>query len=138
MVLTRRCQGALGGLGQLFFQLTKLTSSQQSSDYPHEYHNFEVSLKLNWKDVIGSDLDNVLQGFNFGCSGSTYFEYPILTSGTYNGGSPGADRVVYDNLDNFCCTSKIFDFAHSILVLCLACLTHTGAPSTNGFVECNF
>ncbi|EKM84190.1 hypothetical protein AGABI1DRAFT_110753 [Agaricus bisporus var. burnettii JB137-S8] len=72
-----------------------------AGDYPHEYHNFE--------------------GFNFGCSGSTYFEYPILTSGTYNGGSPGADRVVYDNLDNFC-----------------SCLTHTGAPSTNGFVECNF
>ncbi|KAF5352780.1 hypothetical protein D9756_006042 [Leucocoprinus leucothites] len=53
-----------------------------AGDYPHEYHNFE--------------------GFSFTTCAGTFFEYPILTSGVYNGGSPGADRVIYDNSDRFC------------------------------------
>lgn len=69
--------------------------------YPHQYHDYE--------------------GFSFGCSGSTYYEYPIVSGSIYTGGSPGADRVIYDNNGSFC-----------------ACLTHTGASTTNGFVECSF
>ncbi|KAL9716555.1 hypothetical protein Ac2012v2_001003 [Leucoagaricus gongylophorus] len=72
-----------------------------ASNYPHQYRNFE--------------------GFSFGCSGNTYFEYPIISGSVYTGGAPGADRVIYDNNGSFC-----------------ACLTHTGAPTTNGFVECRF
>ncbi|KXN86778.1 Guanyl-specific ribonuclease Po1 [Leucoagaricus sp. SymC.cos] len=70
-----------------------------AGDYPHEYHDFE--------------------GFDFTTCSGTFFEFPILTSGTYNGGSPGADRVIYDQSGRFC-----------------ACLTHTGASTTNGFVRC--
>ncbi|KAK2871993.1 hypothetical protein FQN49_002649 [Arthroderma sp. PD_2] len=44
------------------------------SSYPHEYHNYE--------------------GFEFKGLGGPFFEFPILTSGVYTGGSPGADRVV--------------------------------------------
>ncbi|KIL71750.1 hypothetical protein M378DRAFT_64891, partial [Amanita muscaria Koide BX008] len=70
--------------------------------YPHQYKDFE--------------------GFTFDqCSGSTYYEYPLIAGDVpYNGKSPGADRVVYDNSGNFC-----------------ACLTHTGA-SGNNFQECSF
>ncbi|KAF8632998.1 hypothetical protein AX15_001595 [Amanita polypyramis BW_CC] len=73
-----------------------------AGNYPHQYNDFE--------------------GFSFpNCTG-TFFEYPILTGGVlYNGGSPGADRVIYDTSGDFC-----------------ACLTHTGAPMTNGFLECSF
>lgn len=69
------------------------------SNYPHQYHNYE--------------------GFSFPSScGSTYYEYPLKTSGVYTGGSPGADRVIYGNTGAFC-----------------GCLTHTGA-SGNNFLEC--
>ncbi|KAF8349719.1 Ribonuclease/ribotoxin, partial [Amanita rubescens] len=65
---------------------------------------------------------NGFQGFTFSCPGSTYYEYPILADGDlYSGGSPGADRVIYDNDGNFC-----------------ACLIHTGASTYDGFVECTF
>ncbi|KAH9947719.1 ribonuclease T1 [Amylocystis lapponica] len=68
-------------------------------DYPHQYHDYE--------------------GFSFSCSG-TYYEYPLESGSTYTGGSPGADRVIYNDSDDFC-----------------ACLTHTGASGDN-FVECTF
>ncbi|TFY78334.1 hypothetical protein EWM64_g5679 [Hericium alpestre] len=70
-------------------------------DYPHQYHDYE--------------------GFSFPSCKGEFFEYPIERSGVYTGGSPGADRVIYDKDDDFC-----------------ACLTHTGASSEDGFVECNF
>ncbi|KAI0756788.1 ribonuclease ribotoxin [Daedaleopsis nitida] len=69
------------------------------SDYPHQYHDYE--------------------GFSFqSCSGE-FFEFPLKENGIYTGGSPGADRVIYDTSGNFC-----------------ACLTHEGA-SGNNFVECD-
>nr|AAB32829.1 RNase Po1=guanine nucleotide-specific RNase [Pleurotus ostreatus, fruit bodies, caps, Peptide, 101 aa] [Pleurotus ostreatus] len=71
-----------------------------SGNYPHVYNNFE--------------------GFSFSCT-PTFFEFPVFRGSVYSGGSPGADRVIYDQSGRFC-----------------ACLTHTGAPSTNGFVECRF
>ncbi|KAJ6789130.1 hypothetical protein PWT90_01522 [Aphanocladium album] len=43
------------------------------SSYPHKYNNYE--------------------GFDFPVPG-TYYEFPIKSSGKYNGGSPGADRVI--------------------------------------------
>ncbi|TFK56587.1 ribonuclease T1 [Heliocybe sulcata] len=70
-----------------------------ASDYPHQYHDYE--------------------GFDFpSCSGS-FYEFPLESGRAYTGGSPGADRVIYDRSGDFC-----------------ACLTHTGA-SGNDFVECN-
>ena len=45
-----------------------------SSKYPEKYNDYE--------------------GFGFGGASKPYYEFPILESGTYNGGSPGADRVI--------------------------------------------
>ncbi|KAK7038382.1 Ribonuclease/ribotoxin [Favolaschia claudopus] len=72
-----------------------------SDSYPHTFRNDE--------------------GLSMWCSGSTSFmEYPILSGGaTYTGGSPGADRVVFNTAGTYC-----------------AVITHTGASSTNGFVSC--
>ncbi|CAK4030265.1 guanyl-specific ribonuclease F1 [Lecanosticta acicola] len=69
-----------------------------SDDYPHTYNNYE--------------------GFDFPVSGP-YQEFPIEESGVYTGGSPGADRVVF-NSDG--------EYAGAI--------THTGA-SGNDFVGCS-
>ncbi|KAK7518467.1 guanyl-specific ribonuclease F1 [Phyllosticta citricarpa] len=69
-----------------------------SNDYPHTYNNYE--------------------GFDFVVSGP-YQEWPLLTSGTYSGGSPGADRVVFNSNCEWAGT-----------------ITHTGA-SGNNFVGCS-
>ncbi|KAF2770670.1 hypothetical protein EJ03DRAFT_326293 [Teratosphaeria nubilosa] len=69
-----------------------------NDDYPHTYNNYE--------------------GFGFPVSGH-YQEFPIEESGVYTGGSPGADRVVF-NTDG--------EYAGAI--------THTGA-SGNDFVGCS-
>ncbi|KAL4241736.1 Guanyl-specific ribonuclease N1/T1 [Abortiporus biennis] len=71
-----------------------------ASDYPHQYHDFE--------------------GFDFPSCEGEFFEYPLESGRTYTGGSPGADRVIYDEDGDFC-----------------ACLTHTGA-SDDDFLECDF
>ncbi|KAI0481499.1 guanine specific ribonuclease N1 [Xylaria cf. heliscus] len=69
-----------------------------SGDYPHQYNNYE--------------------GFDFPDPGPWY-EFPILSSEEpYTGGSPGADRVVFDGDGNF-----------------QDAITHTGA-SGNDFVGC--
>lgn len=63
------------------------------------------------------------EGFDFSdyCNGP-YAEYPLKTSSSgYTGGSPGADRVVYDSDDGTFCGA----------------ITHTGASGTN-FVQCNY
>lgn len=55
-----------------------------------------------------TSLTNLLYlctGFDFSdyCDGP-YAEYPLSTkSGGYTGGSPGADRVIYDTNDNSYC-----------------------------------
>ncbi|KAJ3792997.1 guanyl-specific ribonuclease C2 [Lentinula aff. detonsa] len=67
--------------------------------YPHIYHDYE-------------DLDMY-------CSGSTWYEYPILKGGTaYSGGDPGADRIVFNPSGTYC-----------------AVITHTGA-SDDDFLAC--
>ncbi|KAI0361369.1 ribonuclease T1 [Trametes cingulata] len=71
-----------------------------ASDYPHQYHDFE--------------------GFSFPSCAGEFFEYPLEHNRVYTGGSPGADRVIYDEDGDFC-----------------ACLTHTGA-SGDDFLECDF
>ena len=69
-----------------------------SGSYPHQYKNYE--------------------GFDFPTD-APWYEFPILSSfAVYSGGSPGADRVVFDSqgaLDSL--------------------ITHTGA-SGNNFVGC--
>ncbi|TFK86150.1 ribonuclease T1 [Polyporus arcularius HHB13444] len=69
-----------------------------ASGYPHQYHGYE--------------------GFDFpSCSGE--FLYALERNRVCTGGSPGADRVIYDSSGDFC-----------------ACLTHSGA-SGNDFLECD-
>ncbi|KAJ7080205.1 guanyl-specific ribonuclease C2 [Mycena belliarum] len=75
-------------------------------------------------DPIGSDsyphqfFDD--EGLKLFCSGSSWLEYPILAGGkAYSGGSPGADRVIFNTAGTYC-----------------AVVTHTGASSENGFVSC--
>ena len=55
-----------------------MSSHVLSSSYPHQYKNYE--------------------GFKFTCSGSTFYEFPILASGALFDGSirPGPDRVVFE------------------------------------------
>ncbi|KAF4121480.1 guanyl-specific ribonuclease, partial [Geosmithia morbida] len=52
----------------------KAGTTAGSSTYPHRYNNYE--------------------GFSFGGASGPFQEFPILTSGVYTGGSPGADRVI--------------------------------------------
>lgn len=69
------------------------TKFATSSDYPHQYHDFEVG---GYRQ----------KGFPFpSCSGE-FFEYPLEAGTTYDGGSPGADRVIYDEDGDFCGMSK--------------------------------
>ncbi|KAF2090307.1 ribonuclease-domain-containing protein, partial [Saccharata proteae CBS 121410] len=70
-----------------------------SDDYPHTYHNYE--------------------GFDFPVDGP-YEEFPLLEKGVYTGGSPGADRVIFNTAG---------ELAGEI--------THTGASSDDGFVGCS-
>lgn len=69
------------------------SGNYDSSGYPHTYNNYE--------------------GFDFSsfCDGP-YKEYPLkATSSGYTGGSPGADRVVYDSDDGtFCGAVSICSF----------------------------
>lgn len=73
-----------------------------SSKYPEKYNDYE--------------------GFSFGGASKPYYEFPILESGTYKGGEPGADRVVVSTADGDCVLAGV--------------ITHTGA-SGNDFVGCS-
>ncbi|KFY04838.1 hypothetical protein O988_00487 [Pseudogymnoascus sp. VKM F-3808] len=79
-------------------QYVKDGSTAGSSTYPHQYNNYE--------------------GFNFAVAGP-WQEFPLLKSGAYTGGSPGADRVV---INTSCGLAGV--------------ITHTGA-SGNNFVGCS-
>ncbi|KAL7784554.1 Ribonuclease/ribotoxin [Trichoderma ceciliae] len=73
-------------------------SGDDEDSYPHQYNDFE--------------------GFKFPTA-SPWYEFPILSSfKVYTGGSPGADRIIFDSKGNF----------DSVI-------THTGA-SGNDFVAC--
>ncbi|SPN99073.1 related to Extracellular guanyl-specific ribonuclease Fl2 [Cephalotrichum gorgonifer] len=74
-----------------------------NNKYPHRFNNRE--------------------GLVFATSGP-YQEFPIIASGNYSGGSPGADRVVIDPAFQGSC---VF----------VGGMTHTGASTRNGFVECS-
>ncbi|KAK5989376.1 Guanyl-specific ribonuclease N1 [Cladobotryum mycophilum] len=74
------------------------SSGDAEDSYPHQYNDYE--------------------GFKFP-TGSPWYEFPILSSfKVYTGGSPGADRVIFDSQGNFD-----------------SLITHTGA-SGNNFVAC--
>ncbi|KAL4885592.1 Ribonuclease/ribotoxin [Aspergillus karnatakaensis] len=75
-----------------------VSAGDDVNNYPHVYNNYE--------------------GFDFPVS-PTYYEFPILSSGRiYSGGSPGADRVVFNENGQLAGVT-----------------THTGA-SGNNFVSC--
>lgn len=72
---------------------------REEGGYPHTYNNYE--------------------GFDFPVSGP-YQEYPIMNDfQAYDGGSPGADRVIFNTKGVYADT-----------------ITHTGA-SGNAFVDCS-
>ncbi|KAL9095231.1 MAG: hypothetical protein Q9165_002487 [Trypethelium subeluteriae] len=74
------------------------SSGQEIDSYPHQYNDYE--------------------GFSFSTS-SPWYEYPILSSyDVYTGGSPGADRVIFNGAGEY-----------------TALITHTGA-SGDDFLEC--
>ncbi|PKY05708.1 ribonuclease T1 complexed with 2gmp [Aspergillus campestris IBT 28561] len=80
------------------FDLHEQGEAIGDNDYPHKYNNYE-------------DFDFPVE--------PTYYEFPILSSGeVYDGGSPGADRVVFNE------NNKLAGL-----------ITHTGA-SGNDFVAC--
>ncbi|EXJ57348.1 hypothetical protein A1O7_07695 [Cladophialophora yegresii CBS 114405] len=80
------------------FSLLESGQTLGSGDYPHEYNNYE--------------------GFDFPVSGPWY-EFPILSNfEVYSGGSPGADRVIFNE-----------DGAYAGVI------THNGA-SGDDFVAC--
>ncbi|EKG17984.1 Guanine-specific ribonuclease N1/T1 [Macrophomina phaseolina MS6] len=68
------------------------------STYPHTYNNYE--------------------GFDFPVNGP-YQEFPLQKGGAYDGGSPGADRVIINTSCQYA-----------------GAITHTGA-SGNNFVGCS-
>ncbi|KAF2111574.1 Ribonuclease/ribotoxin [Lophiotrema nucula] len=80
------------------YNYVKQGGTAGGSTYPHVYNNYE--------------------GFSFPVAGP-YYEFPLLKSGAYTGGSPGADRVIFN---------KSGQRAGEI--------THTGA-SGNNFVGCS-
>ncbi|GAB7344773.1 hypothetical protein MBLNU457_3240t1 [Dothideomycetes sp. NU457] len=75
-----------------------LAEGRTVNDYPHQYHDYE--------------------GFNFPVNGP-YYEFPLEKGYAYDGGSPGADRAIF----NSNC-----EYAGSI--------THNGA-SGDDFVGCS-
>ncbi|KAI6092390.1 fusion gene containing ompA-signal peptide/RNase T1 [Hypoxylon rubiginosum] len=80
------------------YSLYKSGQTLGSDDYPHQYNDYE--------------------GFDFP-DPAPWYEFPILSSfDVYSGGSPGADRVVFNSGGNY-----------------QASITHTGA-SGNDFVAC--
>jgi hypothetical protein len=86
----------MGDQGEVSRILTNLSSPPDA--YPHQYNDYE--------------------GFSFPTA-APWYEFPILNSfAVYSGGSPGADRIVFDSKGNF----------DSVI-------THTGA-SGNDFVAC--
>lgn len=77
---------------------SRYKSGDTQDDYPHTYNDYE--------------------GFKFPVDGP-YQEYPVLSSfKAYNGSSPGADRVIFNEKGKYAGT-----------------ITHTGA-SGNDFVAC--
>ncbi|KAF2468872.1 ribonuclease-domain-containing protein [Lindgomyces ingoldianus] len=81
------------------YSYVKQGGTAGGSTYPHAYNNYE--------------------GFDFPVSGP-YYEFPLLSSGqTYTGGSPGADRVIFNSGGSLAGE-----------------ITHTGA-SGNNFVGCS-
>ncbi|KAK0530271.1 hypothetical protein OC842_003980 [Tilletia horrida] len=66
---------------------------------------------------------NNYEGFDFSdyCSDSTYNTYPLTTNG-YTGGAPGPDRVIIGKSSRRFCGS----------------ITHTGASTRNGFLQCRY
>jgi len=80
------------------YELYQEDETEGSDDYPHQYKDYE--------------------GFDFPVDGPWY-EFPILSSGeVYSGGSPGADRVVFNGTGDLA-----------------GVITHTGA-SDDDFLQC--
>ncbi|CEJ83173.1 Putative Ribonuclease/ribotoxin [[Torrubiella] hemipterigena] len=97
---THYSAGAVDSASQASCQHVQNGDTAGSSTYPHKYNNYE--------------------GFNFNGVSGPYYEFPILSSGKiYNGGKPGADRVII----NANCEEA-------------GVITHQGA-SGNNFVACS-
>ena len=67
---------------------------------------------------------NDYEKFNFAHAKAPYLEFPVQTSGVYDGGSPGADRIVIGSIAS--------DYSSAVYA---ATITHTGAKGDD-FKEC--
>ncbi|KAK7049891.1 hypothetical protein VNI00_005321 [Paramarasmius palmivorus] len=94
------CAGTSYSSSDVRSAVSRARTGSTINGYPHQFRNDE--------------------GFSLSCS-SPFFEFPLKKGSVYSGGSPGADRVIYNSGGSVC-----------------ACVTHNGAPTTNGFVLCDF
>ncbi|MCJ1305361.1 hypothetical protein MMC08_008175 [Hypocenomyce scalaris] len=85
-------------------QLTSEGQTLGRDKYPHVYNDYEH--------------------FSFSHAVKPYLEFPIMSGDTYDGSSPGADRVVIGSIAE----------DYSSAVYC-AVITHDGQKK-NGFAEC--
>ncbi|KIJ65008.1 hypothetical protein HYDPIDRAFT_131178 [Hydnomerulius pinastri MD-312] len=105
LALVARGQSAGCTCGSAKYSASDVTNAINQAEgsgggkYPHQYHDYEK--------------------FSFPSCQGNFYEYPLEEGKVYTGGSPGADRVIYDEKHNFC-----------------ACLTHHGSSQRDGFVEC--
>lgn len=94
-----------------------------STTYPHQYNDYE--------------------GFDFSdyCSSSTFYEYPLTSSG-YTGGSPGPDRCITGSNGEFCGAITHTGTFLSSMLYCGDNMSHRGTcswlltgASGNNFVQ---
>jgi NADH:ubiquinone oxidoreductase subunit K len=123
------CDGRILYLFLLSLSRIELTTSLGTS-YSQSNINDAATAALNYYaqgQTVGDDSYphqyNDYEGFSFSCS-APYLEFPIQTSGTYSGGSPGADRVVIGSISSDDSSAQY-----------CAVITHDG-QSGNNFGEC--
>lgn len=61
--------------------IAHLDAGTRGGSYPKKFKDYEKNLSLK--------------------KGKDYYEYPVLKNGVYNGGSPGAVRVILDDNSKF-------------------------------------
>jgi hypothetical protein len=113
-----------------------------SNSYPHQYYDYEDEhITLYCSGSTWYEVSDILLYLLVFCSGTTDTrdqpQFPILSGGSlYTGGSPGADRIIFNTSGAYCAYVQLPCPSWFALTSPLRTVTHTGAASTNGFVEC--
>lgn len=93
------------------------------------YRSFPLSTTHHPAQLTPSLTDphayNDYEHFQFSHAEKPYLEFPVVQSGTYDGGSPGADRIVIGSI--------AADYSSAIYC---AVITHDESKN-NGFTECS-